>query len=68
MSPARVEARTRLGAAVERAIHLVEQLLALARSEPQEAAVRIRDTGFERPRPPKESRIPMIWRSRATSI
>jgi signal transduction histidine kinase len=34
--PARVEARGRLGAAVERAIHLVEQLLALARSEPQE--------------------------------
>ncbi len=31
----RVEARTRLGAAVERAIHLVEQLLALARSEPE---------------------------------
>jgi signal transduction histidine kinase len=35
---ARVEARGRLGAAVERAIHLVEQLLALARSEPQETA------------------------------
>jgi signal transduction histidine kinase len=35
----RLEARERLGAAVERAIHLVEQLLALARSEPQEAAV-----------------------------
>jgi signal transduction histidine kinase len=34
---ARLEARTRLGAAIERAIHLVEQLLALARSEPQEA-------------------------------
>ena len=33
---ARIEARGRLGAAVERAIHLVEQLLALARSEPQE--------------------------------
>jgi signal transduction histidine kinase len=33
----RFEARARLGAAVERAIHLVEQLLALARSEPQEA-------------------------------
>ncbi|HMD27591.1 MAG TPA: histidine kinase dimerization/phospho-acceptor domain-containing protein, partial [Steroidobacteraceae bacterium] len=31
---ARVEARTRLGLAVERAIHLVEQLLALARSDP----------------------------------
>jgi two-component system OmpR family sensor kinase/two-component system sensor histidine kinase QseC len=35
---ARVEARGLLGAAVERAIHLVEQMLALARSEPQEAA------------------------------
>jgi signal transduction histidine kinase len=35
---AKAEARGRLGAAVERAIHLVEQLLALARSEPQEAA------------------------------
>jgi two-component system, OmpR family, sensor kinase len=35
---ARAEARGRLGAAVERAIHLVEQLLALARSEPQETA------------------------------
>jgi signal transduction histidine kinase len=33
---ARAEARGRLGAAVERAIHLAEQLLALARSEPQE--------------------------------
>jgi two-component system OmpR family sensor kinase/two-component system sensor histidine kinase QseC len=31
---ARVEARERLGLAVERAIHLVEQLLALARSDP----------------------------------
>jgi two-component system OmpR family sensor kinase/two-component system sensor histidine kinase QseC len=36
---ARMEARMRLGAAVERAIHLVEQLLALARSEPQEATL-----------------------------
>jgi len=36
---ARVEARTRLGAAIERAIHLVEQLLALARNEPQEAGL-----------------------------
>jgi signal transduction histidine kinase len=35
---ARVEARGRLGAAVERAIHMVEQLLALARSDPQETA------------------------------
>ncbi|HEY0799444.1 MAG TPA: ATP-binding protein [Steroidobacteraceae bacterium] len=39
---ARLEARGLLGAAVERAIHLVEQLLALARSDPQEGAL-----GFE---------------------
>ncbi|HWG71810.1 MAG TPA: ATP-binding protein [Steroidobacteraceae bacterium] len=32
----RREARTNLGSAVERAIHLVEQLLTLARSDPQE--------------------------------
>ena len=36
--PARLEARTRLGGAVERAIHLVEQLLTLARNEPRERA------------------------------
>ena len=35
---ARREARVNLGAAVERAIHLVEQLLTLARSEPREEA------------------------------
>jgi signal transduction histidine kinase len=35
---ARAEARGRLGAAVERAIHLAEQLLTLARTDPQEAA------------------------------
>ncbi len=34
--PARVEAREMLGAAVERAIHLAEQLLTLARIDPQE--------------------------------
>ena len=33
---ARIEARTDLGAAVERAIHLVEQLLTLARNEPHD--------------------------------
>lgn len=33
---ARGEARAELGAAVDRAIHLVEQLLALARNEPQD--------------------------------
>jgi two-component system, OmpR family, sensor kinase len=36
--PARREARASLSAAVERAIHLVEQLLTLARSEPDEPA------------------------------
>ena len=35
---ARQEARANLGAAVDRAIHLVEQLLTLARSEPREEA------------------------------
>jgi signal transduction histidine kinase len=35
---ARREARANLGAAVERAIHLVEQLLTLARSDPREEA------------------------------
>ncbi len=35
---ARTEARTNLGAAVERAIHLVEQLLTLARNEPRAVA------------------------------
>jgi signal transduction histidine kinase len=34
----RLEARGRLGAAVERAIHLAEQLLTLARTDPQETA------------------------------
>ncbi len=33
---ARLEARSNLGAAVERAIHLVEQLLTLARNEPRD--------------------------------
>jgi len=36
---ARNEARARLGDAVARAVHLVEQLLALARSEPRETPV-----------------------------
>jgi two-component system OmpR family sensor kinase/two-component system sensor histidine kinase QseC len=35
---ARLEARTRLAAAIDRASHLVEQLLSLARSNPQEAS------------------------------
>jgi two-component system OmpR family sensor kinase/two-component system sensor histidine kinase QseC len=38
---ARTEARERLGAAVERAIHLAEQLLTLARSDPQESGGRV---------------------------
>jgi signal transduction histidine kinase len=37
--PSRREARARLGAAVERAIHLIEQLLTLARSEPEGVAL-----------------------------
>jgi signal transduction histidine kinase len=37
---ARLEARAQLGAAIERATHLVEQLLTLARSEPQQTAVK----------------------------
>jgi signal transduction histidine kinase len=35
--PARMQARTALGAAIERAIHLIEQLLTLARQEPADA-------------------------------
>ena len=38
---ARLEARDMLGAAVERAIHLVEQLLTLARSDPQEPGLNL---------------------------
>ncbi len=38
---AQLEARTELGAAVERAIHLVEQLLTLARNEPRATAVEL---------------------------
>ena len=46
---ARLEARTHLGAAVERAIHLVEQLLTLARNEPREAAGELMPLALERP-------------------
>jgi len=35
--PARQQARAELGAAVERAVHLIAQLLTLARQEPQDA-------------------------------
>ena len=41
----RVQARVRLGSAVERAIHLVEQLLALARNEPQDAVMDFETVG-----------------------
>ncbi len=43
---ARNEARARLGAAVERAIHLAEQLLTLARSDPQETARDFKDVNL----------------------
>ncbi len=39
--PARAEAREMLGAAVERAIHLAEQLLTLARIDPQEPGLEL---------------------------
>jgi signal transduction histidine kinase len=39
---ARQTARSELGAAVERAVHLLEQLLALARSEPQQPRLELR--------------------------
>jgi signal transduction histidine kinase len=42
------EARQNLGAAVERAIHLVEQLLTLARSEPRHAATELSRIELER--------------------
>jgi len=44
---ARRTARVELGAAVERAIHLVEQLLALARSEPQEVRSELQPVELE---------------------
>jgi signal transduction histidine kinase len=46
---ARLEARTNLGAAVERAIHLVEQLLTLARNEPREASDALPAIPLEQP-------------------
>ncbi|HEX4152136.1 MAG TPA: ATP-binding protein [Steroidobacteraceae bacterium] len=48
-APARLEARTNLGAAVERAIHLVEQLLTLARNEPREAVADLSPIALEEP-------------------
>jgi signal transduction histidine kinase len=44
---ARREARANLGAAVDRAIHLVEQLLTLARSDPREEAGEWREIPLE---------------------
>jgi two-component system OmpR family sensor kinase/two-component system sensor histidine kinase QseC len=46
-APARAEARGRLGAAIERAIHLVEQLLTLARSDPKESGVALDSTDLK---------------------
>ena len=46
---ARREARANLGAAVERAIHLVEQLLTLARNEPREAVGDLSEIALELP-------------------
>lgn len=44
---ARRTARAELGAAVERAVHLVEQLLALARSEPQDVPLELQPVQLE---------------------
>jgi two-component system OmpR family sensor kinase/two-component system sensor histidine kinase QseC len=46
---ARLEARKNLGAAVERAIHLVEQLLTLARNEPREGFGELAAVSLEQP-------------------
>jgi two-component system OmpR family sensor kinase/two-component system sensor histidine kinase QseC len=45
--PAREHARAALGAAVERAIHLVEQLLTLARNEPREPGAQLLPVALE---------------------
>jgi signal transduction histidine kinase len=44
---ARSEARAKLGAAVERAVHLATQLLTLARHEPESAPVQLRPVALE---------------------
>jgi len=46
---ARLEARANLGAAVQRAIHLVEQLLTLARNEPREPDGSLPSIALEQP-------------------
>ena len=43
------EARARLGEAVDRAVHMIEQLLTLARSEPRDAAVELKPVPLETP-------------------
>lgn len=44
---ARSEARTRLGSAIERAIHLASQLLTLARQEPEGAPLQLQPVALE---------------------
>jgi signal transduction histidine kinase len=46
---ARSEARAKLGAAIERAVHLAAQLLTLARNEPEGAPVQPRPIALENP-------------------
>ena len=65
---ARLEARADLGAAVERAIHLVEQLLTLARNEPRDAARRAVAGRRSTASPPRASPTATRWRWRAASI
>ncbi len=45
--PARVQARAALGAAIERAVHLIEQLLTLARQEPADARAAMQPVALE---------------------
>jgi signal transduction histidine kinase len=45
--PARTEARANLGAAVDRAVHMIEQLLALARAEPREVRIDLKPVVLE---------------------
>jgi len=45
--PARAEARANLGAAVDRAVHMIEQLLALARAEPREVQMDLKPVALE---------------------
>ena len=45
--PARADARANLGAAVDRAVHMIEQLLALARAEPREVRMDLKPVSPE---------------------